>query len=111
MLDHFDVEEKTALLLMRAYFGPEETSDLQRKVLEDAPENSMGALIHAMGEDCFRSEFMKEQVSVLCVARGVQGQIGALSIRHGFQGGCHRDGRGARGEEGRLVQLSLKGNC
>ena len=61
MLDHFDVEEKTALPLMRAYFGQEETSDLQRKVLEDAPENSMGALIHAMGEDRFRSEFMKER--------------------------------------------------
>ncbi len=53
MLDHFDVEKKTALPLMRAYFGLEETSDLQRKMLEDAPENTMGVLIHAMGEDRF----------------------------------------------------------
>mmetsp|Transcript_16321 Transcript_16321/g.35442 ORF Transcript_16321/g.35442 Transcript_16321/m.35442 type:complete len:261 (+) Transcript_16321:127-909(+) len=61
MLAHFDVEERTALPLMRAYFGPEEISTLQRKMLEDAPENVMGALIYAMGADRFRSEFMKER--------------------------------------------------
>ena len=61
MLAHFDVEEKTALPLMRAYFGPKEISTLQRKILEGAPENAMGALIYAMGADRFRSEFMKER--------------------------------------------------
>lgn len=60
MLKHFEVEETTALPLMRAYFSPEEVSDIQRKMLEDAPENAMGALIYAMSPDGakFRSDFM-----------------------------------------------------
>jgi len=41
------VEETTALPLMRAYFTPEEISPVQRKILKDAPENAMGALIFA----------------------------------------------------------------
>ena len=46
---------------MRAYFAPEETSGIQRKMMESAPENSMGALIYAMSPDGskFRSDFMK----------------------------------------------------
>eukprot|EP00986_Skeletonema_menzelii_P016034 scaffold13310_cov178-Skeletonema_menzelii.AAC.5 len=48
MLKHFQVEETTALPLMRAYFTPEEISVVQRKILEDAPENAMRALIYAM---------------------------------------------------------------
>mmetsp|Transcript_26960 Transcript_26960/g.41473 ORF Transcript_26960/g.41473 Transcript_26960/m.41473 type:complete len:253 (+) Transcript_26960:55-813(+) len=60
MLKHFEVEETTALPLMRAYFTPEEISPVQRKILEDAPENAMGALIFAMSPDGakFRSDFM-----------------------------------------------------
>jgi len=60
MLKHFQVEETTALPLMRAYFTPEEISVVQRKILEDAPENAMGALIYAMSPDGakFRSDFM-----------------------------------------------------
>ena len=61
MLEHFRVEETTALPLMRAYFTPEEISLVQKKVLEDAPENATGALIHTMGADRFKSEFMKER--------------------------------------------------
>lgn len=60
MLKHFQVEETKALPLMRAYFTPEEISVVQRKILEDAPENAMGALIYAMSPDGakFRSDFM-----------------------------------------------------
>lgn len=60
MLKHFQVEETTALPLMRAYFTPEEVSVIQRKIMEDAPENAMGALIYAMSPDGakFRSDFM-----------------------------------------------------
>ena len=60
MLKHFQVEETTALPLMRAYFTPEQVSVVQRKILEDAPENAMGALIYAMSPDGakFRSDFM-----------------------------------------------------
>ena len=61
MLKHFEVEEMKVLPLMRAYFTPEEISVTQRKALEDAPENAMGALIYAMSPDGnkFRSDFMK----------------------------------------------------
>ncbi len=60
MLQHFQVEETTALPLTRAYFTPEELSTVQRQILEDAPENTMGALIYAMSSDGakFRSDFM-----------------------------------------------------
>ncbi|KAL7427978.1 hypothetical protein ACHAXM_001077 [Skeletonema potamos] len=60
ILKHFELEETTAVPLMRAFFSPEEVSDIQRKILEDAPENAMGALIYAMSPDGakFRSEFM-----------------------------------------------------
>jgi hypothetical protein len=63
MLKHFEVEETTAVPLMRAFFSPEEVSDVQRKILEQAPENAMGALIYAMSPDGakFRSDFMKER--------------------------------------------------
>uniref|UniRef100_A0A7S0AED0 Hemerythrin-like domain-containing protein n=2 Tax=Minutocellus polymorphus TaxID=265543 RepID=A0A7S0AED0_9STRA len=62
MLAHFVVEEKTILPMMRAYFPPNpEISTLQRQMLENAPDNVMGALIYAMGPDRFRSEFMKER--------------------------------------------------
>lgn len=62
MLAHFAVEEKMTLPLMRAYFPPNpEISTLQRKMLENAPDNAMGALIYALGPERFRAEFMKER--------------------------------------------------
>ena len=62
LLAHFAVEERTALPLMRAYFPPNpDISTLQRKMLENAPDNAMGALIHTMGPERFRFEFMKER--------------------------------------------------
>ena len=61
MLKHFEVEEMKVLPLMRAHFTAEELSITNRKVLEDASENAMGALIYAMSPDGnkFRSDFMK----------------------------------------------------
>ena len=62
MLAHFAVEEKKILPMMRAYFPPNpEISTLQRKMLESAPDNAMGALVYALGPDRFKSEFMRER--------------------------------------------------
>jgi len=62
LLAHFAVEERTALPLMRAYFPPNpEISALQRKMLEQAPDHAVGALIYAMGPQKFRNEFMRER--------------------------------------------------
>lgn len=56
---HFQEEEGNALILMRAFFSQDDMSQMTRKLMEEAPAEATGALIHNMGENRFRSEFMK----------------------------------------------------
>lgn len=58
-LRHTDHEEQVGLVLMRAYFTMDEMGPLSRKLQEEAPDFSTGALIYFMGEERFRNEFMK----------------------------------------------------
>jgi len=60
---HLLEEEAFVLPLMRAYFLHEETATLVQDILSNpkAPKEEMGAFIHFMGEEKFRSEFMKQE--------------------------------------------------
>jgi len=61
LISHLRNEEEMALPLTRAYFTQEEVLPVGRKMLESEPELTVGAMIHFMGEEHFRSEFMKSQ--------------------------------------------------
>jgi hypothetical protein len=60
---HFLEEEAFVLPLMRAYFLHEEYAKLVQDILSNpkAPKEEMGAFIHFMGEEKFRSGFMKQE--------------------------------------------------
>jgi len=60
---HLIEEERFVLPLMRAYFTHEEMGELVEAILSDpkAPPEEVGGFIYHMGEDKFRSEFMKQE--------------------------------------------------
>lgn len=61
LLPHLTEEEEGGVLLMRAYFTPEEIAPLIQKVLANGPMVEMGSFIYYMTPEKFRNEFMKEQ--------------------------------------------------
>jgi hypothetical protein len=60
---HLVEEEAFVLPLMRAYFTHKEMGKLVEAILSDpkAPPEEIGAFIHFMGEEKFRSVFMKQE--------------------------------------------------
>ena len=60
---HLLEEEAVVLPLMRAYFLHEEYAALVQDIMSnpEAPKSEMGSFIHFMGEENFRSEFMKQE--------------------------------------------------
>ena len=60
MRPHLLEEEAVGLPLLRAYFTPEETHSQVMKIVKKDPAGAMGSFIFCMGEDKFRSEFMKD---------------------------------------------------
>lgn len=61
VLPHFVEEEAVTLPLTRAYFTHHEMSPITRKLMESSTEEEVGAMIHFMKEDRFRSEFMTQE--------------------------------------------------
>lgn len=59
LLPHLRDEEQTIFALRRVYFTQEEMVAEDREIIYEAPEEAMGALIYHMGEEKFRSKFMK----------------------------------------------------
>ena len=60
MRPHLLEEEAVGLPLFRAYFTPKEAQPQVMKIVEKDPRGAMGSFIFCMGEDKFRTEFMKQ---------------------------------------------------
>ena len=58
---HMDEEEATALLLLRAYFKPEDLKPVIEYIMANGPKIEMGSCIYFMGVDKFYNEFMKQE--------------------------------------------------
>jgi hypothetical protein len=56
-----DEEEATALLLLRAYFKPEDLKPVIEYIVANGPKIEMGSCIYFMGVDKFYNEFMKQE--------------------------------------------------
>ncbi len=61
MTPHLQEEEEIALSLLRAYFTPRETRSELLKIHRRSSQIETGAFIHSMGEEFFRSIFMKQE--------------------------------------------------
>ena len=58
---HMDEEEATALLLLRAYFKPEDLKPVIEYIMKFGPKIEMGSCIYFMGIEKFRKEFMPQE--------------------------------------------------
>ena len=58
---HMDEEEATALLLLRAYFKPEDLKAVIEYIMQNGPKIEMGSCIYFMGVEIFRKEFMVQE--------------------------------------------------
>lgn len=58
---HMDEEEATALLLLRAYFKPEDLKPVIEYIIKFGPKIEMGSCIYFMGIEKFRQEFMIQE--------------------------------------------------
>ena len=58
---HMDEEEATALLLLRAYFKPEDLKPVIEYIMQNGPKIEMGSCIYFMGVEIFRKEFMVQE--------------------------------------------------
>lgn len=58
---HMDEEEATALLLLRAYFKPEDLKPVIEYIMKYGPKIEMGSCIYFMGVAKFREEFMPQE--------------------------------------------------
>ena len=78
---HLLEEEAFVLPLMRAYFTHEEMGKLVEVILTDpeAPPEEIGAFIHFMGEEKFRSVFMKQE-GIPCFVWWVGGFSSKLTL-------------------------------
>lgn len=61
MFPHLQEEEQIALLLLRAYFTPEEVKPKIEEVLKTIGVAELGSFINSMSEKYFRSTFMKQE--------------------------------------------------
>jgi hypothetical protein len=61
MRPHLKEEEDFYLPLMRAYFTREEFAVLVQQIIKNAPALELGGMVHTLGVDYFRSEFMKQE--------------------------------------------------
>ena len=58
---HMDEEEATALLLLRAYFKPEDLKPVIEYIMQSGPKIEMGSCIYFMSVEIFRKEFMVQE--------------------------------------------------
>jgi len=61
LFPHLLEEEQVSLPLLRSFFTPEEVKPVVMKIVKQLTKEESGSLIHSMGEDHFRSKFMKQE--------------------------------------------------
>ena len=61
LFPHLLEEEKVALPLLRSFFTPKEVKPVIMKILKKSTKEESGSFIYSMGEDNFRSKFMKQE--------------------------------------------------
>merc|ERR1719330_926342 len=61
LFPHLIEEEEIALPLLRSFFTPKEVRAPLMKILKSSIKEESGSFIHSMGEDYFRSTFMKQE--------------------------------------------------
>jgi hemerythrin-like domain-containing protein len=61
LFPHLIEEEEIALPLLRSFFTPKEVRAPLMKILKSSTKEESGSFIHSMGEDYFRSTFMKQE--------------------------------------------------
>ncbi|CAJ1417328.1 unnamed protein product [Effrenium voratum] len=60
MLDYLGAEEGSSLLLMRAYFTPDEVMPIVQKLAAQSPGAAIGSMVYYAGDDTF-SEYMTQE--------------------------------------------------
>jgi hemerythrin-like domain-containing protein len=61
MFPHLQEEEQIALPLLRSYFTAKEFKPVTEQIVKKIGKYEMGSFIHTMGENTFRSKFMKQE--------------------------------------------------
>ena len=61
LFPHLEEEEEIALPLLRSYFTPEEVKPITMQIIKKIQKDESGSFIHFMGEEYFRSTFMKQE--------------------------------------------------
>lgn len=66
MRPHLLYEEEIGLPLMRAYFTPKEIEKIVKELIKRSPTHEMGSIIHFLGPDKVRNQFMPQVRVALC---------------------------------------------
>jgi len=61
LFPHLLEEEQTALPLLRSYFTPDEVKPIIMRILKGIGKSENGSFVKVMGEEYFRSTFMKQE--------------------------------------------------